>query len=51
MDKFKFRVVIKHYYLKKFTEVQIETELDEVHGNSGTFVKNCLFLEKNFKYF
>jgi len=32
MEKNKFRAVIKHFYLKKWTAAQIKAELNEVRG-------------------
>jgi len=34
IEKDKFRAVVKYFYLKKWTAVQIKTELDKVHGDS-----------------
>ena len=35
MEKKKFRVVIKHLYLKCLTPKEIKAELDEAHGTSA----------------
>jgi len=43
IKKDKFRVVIKHFYLKKWTVAQIKAELDEVHGDSAPALKTVHF--------
>jgi len=35
MEKNEFRAVIKHFFLKKKTAMEIKAELDEVHGDSA----------------
>ena len=44
MVKEEFRAVRKIFYLKNWTAVQIEAELNEVHGDT-TNVKDCLLLD------
>ena len=39
MEKEESRVVIKHFYFKKWTATQIQAELDEVHGNFVSALK------------
>jgi len=49
MEKNKFRAVIKHFYLKKWTVAQIKAELNEVHGNSAPALKIIYFWINEFK--
>ena len=35
MEKFFYRSIIKHFFMKGFTAKQIKEELDLVHGDSA----------------
>ena len=49
MEKNELRAVIKHFYLKKWTAVQIKAELEEFHGDSAPAFKTIYFWINEFK--
>ena len=49
MEKNEFRAVIKHFFLKKKTAMEIKAELDEVHGDSAPSYKTVCFWVNEFK--
>jgi len=49
MEKNEFRAVIKHFFLKKKTAIEIKAELDEVHGDSAPSYKTVCFWVNEFK--
>ena len=50
MEKNELRAVIKHFYLKKWTAVQIKAELEEFHGDSAPAFKTIYLWINEFKH-